>query len=103
MMMLTDLYEFKQIRFILTAEAAGLLENAELSIEYQKENLKHVEVWVRRAEDNVKGHIRTFEATNKDISSESFQQDLITQVNDLDDITAYIDAWIWRRHKEAKD
>jgi hypothetical protein len=54
----TDLYEYKQLRFILCKEATGLLETVELSIEYQKENLDNVEVWVRKNSDNVKGRIR---------------------------------------------
>jgi len=101
MIQFTDLFEFKQIRFILPAETTGLLDNVELSIEYQEANLKNVEVWVRVHGDNVKGRIRVFEAKNKNTKAESFEQNLITQVNDMPDINDYIDAWIWRRNKEA--
>jgi len=99
---LTDLFEFKQIRFILPAETTGLLDTVELSLEYQEDNLSNIEIWVRVNGDNVKGKIRSFEAKNKDIGSEEFHQNLITQVNIMSDIHAYIDAWIWRRQNGAK-
>ena len=99
----TDLYEFNQLRFILPAETTGLLDTVELSIEYQENNLKNVEVWVRVNGDNVKGQIRSFEAKNKNPKTESFHQDLLTQVNKIPDINDYIDAWIWRRQKEAQE
>lgn len=101
MIQISDLFEFQQIRMILNAEATGLLATVEISIEYQDENLKNVELWVRVHGDNVKGHIRNFEAKNKDPKTESFHQDLITQVNKMPDINDYIDAWIWRRQKES--
>jgi hypothetical protein len=100
MILLTDIYEYQQIRFLLTAEPAGILENAELSLVYNQEIMQAVELWVRRQNDNVKGRIRIFEAKNKDTSSESFQQDLVSQVNDMEDINDYIDAWILRRRNE---
>jgi len=97
----TELYEFNQIRFVLPAEATGLLDTVELSIEYQEENLKNAEVWVRVKNDNVKGRIKHFDVKNKDHQSETFQQDLITQVNDMSDINDYINAWVWRRQNES--
>ncbi len=102
MILITDLYEYQQFRFMLTAEPTGILENAELSLVYNQEIMQAVELWVRCQNDNVKGRIRVFEAKNKDTSSESFQQDLISQVNDMDDINDYINAWITRRRSEAK-
>jgi len=102
MIQITDLYEFYQIRFRLPSETTGLSDTVELSIEYQKENLAHTEVWVRTDGDNVKGRVRYFDARNKDSKSESFHQDLITQVNDMPDINEYINAWIWRRKNEDK-
>jgi len=101
MIQITDLYKFDQIRFKLPAETTGFLAAIELSIEYQEQNLKNAEIWVRKDGDNVKGRIRYFEATNKDPQSESFHQDLITQVNDMSDIGEYINAWIWRRENEG--
>jgi hypothetical protein len=102
MIQITDLYEFNQVRFILPAETAGLMDTVELSLEYQNENLKNVELWVRVSSDNVKGRIKYFEALNKNPDSESFHQDMITQVNDMPDINDYMDAWIWRRQNEKK-
>jgi len=96
-----ELYEYSQMRFILPADTTGLLDTVEMSIEYQAENMKNVEVWVRKHGDNVKGKIRSFEADNKNPDSPSFHQNLITQVNGMPDINDYIDAWIWRREKEA--
>jgi cobalamin biosynthesis Co2+ chelatase CbiK len=98
---LTELYDFNQVRFTLHQQATGYLDDVELSIEYQKENLNHVEIWVRTCHDMVKGKIRDFAAANKNIDSEDFIQSLITQVNAMPDIGDYIDAWIWRRQKEA--
>lgn len=102
MIQITDLYKYNQIRLVLPSEPAGFLETVELSIEYQEENLKNVEVWVREHGDNVRGRIRYFEAKNKDSKTESFHQDMITQVNDMPDIGDYINAWIWRRQNERK-
>jgi len=102
MIQITDLYEFYQIRFRLLSETTGLSDTVELSIEYQEENLAHAEVWVRTDGDNVKGRVRYFDARNKDPKTESFHQDLISQVNDMPDINEYINAWIWRRKNENK-
>jgi len=96
------MYELNQLRIVLPTEATGYLDTAELSIEYHSENLKHIELWVRVAGDNVKGMVRIFEAKKKNIASEDFHQNLITQVNQMPDIGDYIDAWIWRRQKEAE-
>lgn len=98
-----NLYEFNQVRFILTAEATGYLDTVELSVEFQKANLEHVEVWVRMQGDNVKGKIREFAAKSTDTESDSFHQSLITQVNEMEDIGDYIDAWIFRRRKEKAE
>ena len=103
MIQITDLYEYNQIRLVLPAETAGFLETAEISIEYQEQNLNNVEVWVREHGDNVKGRIRYFEAKNKNPKSESFHQDLITQVNEMPDINDYVNAWLCRRQNEPKD
>ena len=103
MIQFTSMIECTQIRFTLTAEATGLMDNVELSIEYHEENLHIVEVWVRVLGDNVKGLIRQFEAKNKNMKSESFHQNLITQVNEMPDINDYIDAWIWHRMKGHGD
>ena len=90
MIQISDLYEFKQIRFILPAEATGLLDTIEMILEYQEENLKHVELWVRVDGDNVKARImQPFEGINKDPKSESFHQDLISQVNGMPAINDY--------------
>lgn len=102
MIQLSNLFEFQQIRLILPAETTGLLDTVELSIEYQEENLDHAEIWVRVNGDNVKGKIRNFEPYNKDYKTDSFHQNLITQVNKMSDINDYIDAWIWRRQNEAE-
>ena len=96
-----EIYELNQLRIVLPAETTGHLDTAELSIEYHGENLKHIELWVRVAGDNVRGMIRVFEAENKNTASEDFHQSLITQVNMMPDIDDYIDAWIYRRQKEA--
>ena len=100
MIYISDLFEFRQNRFILSAKSTGLPDTVELSFEYQEANLNNIELWVRVHGDNVKGRIRFFEAENKDINSESFHQDLITQVNAMPDINDYISAWIWRRQNE---
>jgi len=99
-MLSTELYEFNQIRLMLPSEATGFLDNVVISIEYQKENLKKVEVWVRIDGDKIKGYINYVEAKNKDMKSESFHQDLITQVNKMPNIDAIINAWIWKRQNE---
>ncbi len=102
MILITDVYEYQQLRFMLTAEPTGILENAELSLVYNCEIMQAVELWVRCQNDNVKGRIRIFEAKNKDTASESFQQDLVSQVNDMEDINDYINAWIARRRNESE-
>lgn len=102
MIQFSNLYEYEQIRFVLPADTTGLLDTVELSIEYQTKNLNIAELWVRIHGDNVRGKILDFEPKNKDCTVDSFQQDLITQVNKMPDINEYIDAWIWRRQKEEE-
>lgn len=97
MIQIVDLYELKQIRFVLPAETTGVLDTVELSLEYQEENLENVEIWVRVHRDKVKGWIRNFEATNKNPNTESFHQDMIVQVNNMPDINMYINTWILHR------
>jgi hypothetical protein len=98
----TPVYTFNQLRAILPSDATGHLKTVELSIEYHTENLKDVEVWVSISGDNVRGRICTFEAKNKDITPDRFNQSLFEQVNDMPDIDKYIHLWISRRLNEGK-
>ena len=82
----TPVYTFNQLRTILPSDATKQLRTVELSIEYHTENLKDVEVWVSIAGDNVRGRICAFEAKNKDITPDRFNQSLFEQVNDMPDI-----------------
>ena len=97
-----EMHNFEQLRVVLPAETTGHLDTVELSIEYQKGNLMHVEVWVRVVGDNVKGLIRIIEAENKNVEAKEFQNSLLMQVNNMPDISDYIDAWIYRRQDNSK-
>ena len=77
-------------------------EPVELILVYQKENLKNVEVWFSVGVDNIGSQIRHFDAQNKDTSSESFHQNMITQVSDMPDINDYISTWTWCRQQQGK-
>ena len=98
----TPVYTFNQLRAVLPSDATRHLKTVELTIEYHTENLKDVEVWVSIAGDNVRGKICAFEAKNKDIASDHFNQSLFDQVNNMPDIDDRIHAWVWRRLNEGK-